>query len=318
MDNIVQYVLVCLILYVIERTYFFFAVRFRIVDIPHHQSSHKGAIIRGGGIIFYFAYLLWSLMNGFNWYGGLIGLSLLALVSFIDDIKDVDPKVRLICHFVAIILLFYHSGLIKAPMHVIFILVIACVGGLNIFNFMDGINGMTGGYSMVVLLALLYVDMNRVFFCDRNLIIYLLFALLVFNYYNFRIKAKCFAGDVGSLAIGFLIVYLILRLSIKGHSMSWIVMIAVYFVDGVMTMIHRLLLGDNLMKPHKKHAYQIMANELKIPHLVVAGIYMSLQAVSSFVYLIYPTYSTCSVILLILCSLYMFFMKKYYYLHSLK
>lgn len=315
MNNIVQYVLVCLILYVIERTYFFFAVRFRIVDIPHHQSSHKGVIIRGGGIIFYFAYLLWSLMNGFYWYGGLIGLTILAVVSFADDIHDVDPKIRLVCQFVAIILMFYHSGLIRTNPHVIILLAAVCVGSLNIYNFMDGVNGMTGGYSLVVMMALLYVDVYHLHFCETNLLVYVILALLIFNFYNFRKKAKCFAGDVGALSIGFIVVYLVLRLSLKGHSMSWIAMLSVYLVDGGMTILHRILLRENLMKPHKKHVYQIMANELGMPQLVVSGIYLGLQAVCCAVYIIWPGYPAFFAIFGTLAFVYLAFMKFFYHLH---
>ena len=128
------------------------------MDSPHHQSSHTGDVVRGGGIVFFVAYLLWSFSHDFQWQGGMIGLTVLAGVSFIDDIRDVNPKIRLVCQFVAIILMLYHSGLIRISPHVILLLSFFCVGTVNIFNFMDGINGMTGGYSLVVALALLYVN----------------------------------------------------------------------------------------------------------------------------------------------------------------
>lgn len=310
-----NYIVLFVVLLAFEYAYYLLAKRLRIVDRPHHQSSHKGVVVRGGGIVFYAAYLLWSVMHGFAWYGGLIGLTILVIVSFIDDIHDVSPKIRLVCQFVAIILMFYHSGLIGTNPHVILILSIACVGAVNIFNFMDGINGMTGGYSLVVALALLYVDKYLVHFCDPSLLVYMILSLVVFNLFNFRRQAKCFAGDVGALAIGFILVYLVLRLCLRGQSMSWIAMLSVYLVDGGMTILHRILLRENLMKPHKKHAYQIMANELKMPHLVVSGIYMGLQAVCCVWYIACPGYLTLFLEAGILLTMYMVFMKKYYHLH---
>lgn len=311
----IDYITIGLILFAFESAYLMLASRLRIVDRPHHQSSHTGEIIRGGGIDFYLAFLFWSLLNGIPSIGGLIGVSLLAIISFVDDIHSVNPKIRLICHFLAILMLFYHSGLIRSAPHVVIILSIACVTALNIYNFMDGINGLTGGYSLVVALALLYVNENMVAFVDSDLIIYTILALVIFNFYNFRRKAVCFAGDVGSLSIGFILVFLILRLALKAHSMAWIVFLAVYMVDGGMTILHRILLRENLMKPHKKHVYQIMANELKMPHLVVSGIYMGLQAICCASFIAWPNYWTFCIIIGAMVLFYLLFMKRYYRLH---
>ncbi len=309
------YIAVGIILLAFEYAYFILAKRLRIVDRPHHQSSHIGVVVRGGGIVFYVAFMLWLLNSSFTHITAVMGFTLIATVSFIDDIKGVNPKIRLVCQFVAIFLMFDHSGLIHNSIHVVLILAIACVAAINIYNFMDGINGMTGGYSMVVTLALYYVNQNIVQFFDEHIFLYLILALLVFNVFNFRKQAKCFAGDVGSLSIGFIMVYLILRLSLKGHSMSWIAMLSVYLVDGGMTILHRLLLHENLLKPHKKHAYQIMANELEMPHLIVSIVYMGLQTVCCTIYIIWPGYPAFFVIFGTLIAMYLVFMKKYYHLH---
>ena len=274
-----SYLLIFLLLFAFETAYIQIAIKFNIVDRPHHQSSHKGVVIRGGGIVFFLAFLLWTVANGALLLWGLLGLTVLATVSFIDDIRSVSPMIRLVCQFVAILLMFYHSGLIQTPLYVIFILSVACVGMMNICNFMDGINGMTGGYSLVVMLALLYVNMNVFRFTETSFLLYVIMSILVFNIFNFRSHAMCFAGDVGSLSMGFILVYLVLRLALNGHSMSWMIFLVVYGVDGGLTILHRILLRENLMKPHKKHAYQIMANELKMPHLQVSLIYMGIQAV---------------------------------------
>ena len=309
------YLLAGLILLALEIAYMKVAVRLRIFDIPHHQSSHLGVVVRGGGIIFYIAFLLWSVVNGFPFIWGLLGLTVLATVSFIDDIRSVSPIIRLVCQFIAILLMFYHSGLIQTAPHVICIMSVACVGMMNICNFMDGINGMTGGYSLVVMLALLYVNVNVFHFTETSFLLYVIMAILVFNVFNFRSHAKCFAGDVGSLSMGFILVYLVLRLALNGHSMSWMIFLVVYGVDGGLTILHRILLRENLMKPHKKHAYQIMANELKMPHLQVSLIYMGMQAVCCAWFIAFPNYYTFFAQIIILSAAYLLFMKKYYHLH---
>lgn len=310
-----EYLLVGILLLALEMIYMKAAVKLKIFDLPHHQSSHSGVVVRGGGIIFYIAFVLWSVSHGFHWGGCLLGLTILASVSLIDDIHNVNPKIRLFCQFVAILVMFYFSRLLDNSPHVILLLAIACVGTVNIYNFMDGINGMTGGYSLVVSLALLYVNEYHVQFAPRSLIIYVIIAIIVFNVFNFKRHAKCFAGDVGSLSIGFILVFFVLRLALKGHSMSWMAMLIVYMVDGGLTILHRILLRENLMKPHKKHAYQIMTNELKMPHLVVSGIYMGLQAVCCVWYIACPGYPTLFIQIGLLVTLYLFFMKKYYHLH---
>lgn len=312
----IGYVAIFIILLAFEIAYLQFAKRVGIVDKPHHQSSHTGEIIRGGGLIFYFAFALWSVLNGFRWGGGLLGLTILAGVSFIDDVHSINPKIRLICQFIAIMVMFNHSGLMReSSWHVIALLAMACVGAMNIYNFMDGINGITGGYSLVVSLALLYVNKYMVHFAPESLLVYVILSIIVFCLFNFRRQVKCFAGDVGSLSIGFIMVYLVLIVALRGHSMSWMAMLSVYFVDGGMTILHRILLRENLMKPHKKHAYQIMANELKMPHLVVSGIYMGLQAICCVWYIACPGYWSLSLQVGILSVMYLLFMKKYYHLH---
>ena len=318
MTYILQYAAVFVLMLLAELLYFKLAVKYNIIDKPHHQSSHTGVAIRGGGIVFFLAFLLWSVVNGFPFIWGLLGLTVLATVSFIDDIRSVSPIIRLVCQFIAILLMFYHSGLIQTPLYAIFILSIACVGMMNVCNFMDGINGMTGGYSLVVMLALLYVNVNVFRFTETSFLLYVIMAILVFNIFNFRRHAKCFAGDVGSLSMGFILVYLVLRLALNGHSMSWMIFLVVYGVDGGLTILHRILLRENLMKPHKKHAYQIMANELKMPHLQVSLIYMGIQAVCCAWFIAFPNYYTFFAQIIILSAAYLLFMKKYYHLHMKK
>ena len=81
------------------------------------------------------------------------------------------------------------------------------------------------------------------------------------------------------MSIAFILLFLIGKLIIQTEDFSWIILLVVYGVDSVLTIIHRLMLHENIGLPHRKHMYQLMANELKIPHVVVSLIYMAVQSV---------------------------------------
>jgi UDP-N-acetylmuramyl pentapeptide phosphotransferase/UDP-N-acetylglucosamine-1-phosphate transferase len=182
---------------------------------------------------------------------------------------------------------------------------------------MDGINGITGGYSLVVLATLALVN-RKVEFTDMNLIVILMISLLIFCFFNFRKTAKCFAGDVGAVTIAFAVVFMIFLLIIKTQNVLWIMLLVVYGVDTVLTILHRLMLKDNIFKPHRKHAFQLMANELKMPHAAVTSIYMAIQAVVSLglIYLPVNQWVYSVSVILVLCAAYIVFKCKYYHLHE--
>ena len=311
-----DYVLVGVLLLVVEIAYIWLAKRMGVVDRPHHQSSHTGTVVRGGGILFYIAYLVWFIWSGFQMPMIFVGLSILAFVSFVDDIHSVSPKIRQVCQFAAFLIMLYNVHVFSQPLQPLFLLSVACVGVVNIYNFMDGVNGMTGGYSLVAILSLIYVNHFITHFIDNDLLVFVLMAILVFCFFNFRTHAKCFAGDVGALSIGFIILFLILKLFLQEAQLYWMSFIVVYAVDGGMTMLHRTFLGENLMTPHKKHAYQIMANELGMGHLKVSLIYMGLQALCNVWLIANPGNTTLFIQLLLLSVLYLWFMNRYYHLHA--
>lgn len=301
-----------------ELVYLLIAKHLGIVDLPHHQSSHTGAIIRGGGIVFYVAYLLWFVLCGYQFPMIFTGLTIMAVTSFADDVHSISPKIRLVLQFAAMIVMLYETHVFDLSFQNIVLLSVICVGAINVYNFMDGINGMTCGYSLVVLLALLYVNYFNFLFIDQELLYIVLISDVIFCFFNFRKNAKCFAGDVGSLSIGFIVLFLILKLIFRNAHMHWMAFISVYLVDGGLTILHRIMLKENILKPHKKHAYQIMANELKMPHLKVSFIYMGLQAICCFWFILSPENTTMLLQFGLLTFLYLAFMQKYYHLHVKK
>lgn len=308
------YAIMMVLLLVAELFYFKIADKCNIIDKPNERSSHTRITLRGGGIIFYFGALAFFLTNQWEYPWFILALTLITFISFVDDIRSTSQGLRLIFHFSAMALLFYQWGLFSLPWWWILVALIICTGIINAYNFMDGINGITSGYSLVVLAALAYINAEVVAFVEPALIFTVLCAVLVFCFFNFRKKAKCFAGDVGSVSIAFILLFLIGKLIIKTEDFSWIILLAVYGVDSVLTIIHRLMLHENIGLPHRKHMYQLMANELKMPHVVVSLIYMVVQTVVIIGYLYSPDwrylYLLCAILLL--SFVYIGFMRKYF------
>ena len=312
------YFLVFALLLILELIYFLVAGKFNIIDKPNRRSSHTRITLRGGGIVFYLGALVYFLFSGLEYPWFILGLSGIALVSFIDDIRSLPDGLRLIVQFAAMFLMFYQFGILDIrDWWIIIIALIVCTGILNAYNFMDGINGMTGGYSLAVLLPLIYLNTTEQFIDPAFLYVTGL-SLLVFCFFNFRRRAKCFAGDIGSLSMAFLVLFALGRLILQTGDFTYIVFLAVYGVDTVLTICHRIQLHENLGQAHRKHAYQLMANELRIPHVLVSVFYAGLQLLVSLGMVLLPVnhwgYAGAIVTGLSVC--YILFMRRFYPLHE--
>lgn len=318
------YLIIFVLLLAAELVYFRIADKFNIIDKPNERSSHSTIVLRGGGIIFLIGAWVWSAFFGFNYPWFLAGLTLVAGVSFVDDIRSLPDSVRLVAQFAAAAMAFYQLGILHWSMWwIVLVALIVYVGATNVINFMDGINGITAGYSLAVLLPLMVVNMDGGY-VEQSLIVSTVLASLVFCIFNFRPKgkAKCFAGDVGSIGIAFIMLFLLGNVIIKTEDITWLIFLLVYGVDGCLTIVHRIMLHENLGEAHRKHAYQLMANELKIGHVKVTSLYMVMQLAVSlgFIYLC-PDTVLCHWMYLIgalavLAVAYVLFMKKYYHLHE--
>ena len=349
----VTYILIFFLLLMAELIYFRVADKFNIIDKPNERSSHSTVVLRGGGVIFLVATWVWSVFFGFEYPWFLVGLTLVAGVSFVDDIHSLPDSVRLVAQFAAAAMAFWQLGILHWSMWwVVLVALIVYVGATNVINFMDGINGITAGYSLAVLVplalvnangSLLNINLHQSFinqpftsinqpflnsangiFVDQSLVLTTIVAALVFCIFNFRPKgrAKCFAGDVGSIGIAFIMLFLLGNVIMKTGDITWLIFLLVYGVDGCLTIVHRIMLHENLGEAHRKHAYQIMANELKVGHVKVSLLYMALQLAVSlgFVY-VCPDTVPCHWLyfigaLAVLVVAYVLFMRKYYHLHE--
>lgn len=310
--------IVAILLFLLELLYFCIANKFNIIDKPNLRSSHTSITLRGGGIIFLFGAWLYSAFYGFSYPYFLAGLTVIAGISFVDDMRSVPNKFRLVIHFISMFLMFQDLGILNLESWwIVIIALVVCVGIINAYNFMDGINGITGGYSLTVLIPLLYA--NRSFhFIDNNFLWVTIISVLIFCFFNFRKKAKCFAGDVGAVGIAFILLFALGKLIMQTGNFAYIIFLSIYGVDSVLTIIHRIKLHENLGKAHRKHAYQLMANELKIPHTIVSSSYMLLQLLVSFgmMLLSVNNWLYFFIVCIFLCVVYVLFVNKYYYLHE--
>lgn len=183
--------------------------------------------------------------------------------------------------------MFYQLGMFGGfPWWYIIIALIICTGLINAYNFMDGINGITTGYSLAVLIPLLIVCMCTGVgqYIEPAFIIVIILAALIFGYFNYRRVARCFAGDIGSVSMAFIITFIVGKLILATGDLSYLVLLAVYGVDSILTIVHRLMLHENIFRAHRKHMYQLMANELGMSHVLVSTIYVLVQLGISLVF----------------------------------
>ena len=340
------YIIIAVLLVAAELIYFRIADKCNIIDKPNERSSHSTIVLRGGGIIFSLSMIAWSVMMVLQgneiipYIPFLVGLFFVAAISFVDDIHSLPDSLRMVVQIVSILLMFWSINLGSGSMvqgawfwQVVIALVALffCVGATNIINFMDGINGITAGYALAMLVPIALVnnqsricELENGAFIEPSYLIVAIIGVLVFSLFNFRPKgkAKCFAGDVGSIGIAFIILFALGKLMLVTQDVTWIVFFLVYGIDGSMTIFHRIMLHENLGQAHRKHAYQLMANELKMSHVTVSLLYMAMQLVVSlgFIYLCPNTVLAHWIYLIgagiVSAVLYVLFMMKYYHLHQ--
>lgn len=335
MNSYITYLIIAAVLVAAELVYFKIADKCNIIDKPNERSSHSTIVLRGGGVIFSLSMVVWAILmviqgNAIAQYlPFLCGLVLICGISFWDDVKSLPDSLRMAVQIISILLMFWSMGLYTAADSwlwkavIVVVALFFCVGATNFINFMDGINGITAAYSFAMLLPILLMNRGLGFIEESYLIVAIL-GVIVFSIFNFRPKgkAKCFAGDVGSIGIAFIILFALGRLMLATKDVTYIVFFLVYGIDGTLTIIHRIMLHENLGQAHRKHAYQLMANELKMSHVTVSFLYMVMQLVISlgFIYLCPNTVLAHWIYLvvagIVLAVEYVLFKMKYYHLHE--
>lgn len=272
----VLYIVVFILLLILELFYFKVADYYNIIDKPNDRSSHSVVTLRGGGIVFYFGAMIYFVSSGCHYPWFFLGLTLMTTISFLDDIFTLSNKIRLIVHFASVLLMAYQLDLFDMPWYYLFSGFIVVVGVINAYNFMDGINGITGCYSLAVGGLLLMVNRYSGF-VEQDLLVFSLLGVVIFMYFNFRIRAKCFAGDVGSVAIAYILLFALGLLILKSGNLIYILFLSIYGIDAVWTILQRLSRRENIFEAHRSHLYQFLGNEAGVNKLLISFFYGFVQ-----------------------------------------
>lgn len=280
MKSLLFYGLGFLILMLAELVYLRVGRQMGWVSIATPRSSHTEEKVIGGGWIFVLAvWLAACFVPGVSWEF-VAAVTFLGAVSFADDLHSLPVFPRFIVQIAAVALMMYsrHYGDFLS----IGWLVLAgffAVATVNAFNFMDGINGITGYYAASILLPLIYLSNSGFYVAAPGLLGLCMTAVVVFCFFNCRKNALCFAGDVGAITMGLLVSCFILSVALATGRTEMAGFVAVYGVDTFCTLGRRILRHEKVTTPHRLHAYQLLSNELGFPQLWVGGTYAILQLV---------------------------------------
>jgi UDP-N-acetylmuramyl pentapeptide phosphotransferase/UDP-N-acetylglucosamine-1-phosphate transferase len=259
----------------IELIYFKIADHYNIIDKPNSRSSHSSITLRGGGIIFPIAILIAGLFGYVSW-AVVLAVVLVAVISFIDDIKPLSQLPRFASHAIAIGLVFYDLNLFTQAIWILPIIFILLIGWVNAFNFMDGINGITVLYAFVAIVSFSFLPINH---DSLPLLITMGLSCCAFGIFNVRKKAKTFAGDVGSISMALFLGYFMIKTILDSGKIGYLLFLSVYGIDAIITIFTRIKKKENIFEPHRSHLYQYLANELGYSHILVSFIYAGIQLV---------------------------------------
>ncbi len=283
-----SYFIVFLILLLLGLVYHRLALQFDIVDMPNHRSSHVQTTVRGGGILIPSAVILWWLTSDFENTWMVLGLLWVSAISMLDDIYTLSSKLRFGVQFLALSMAFYDLGVFdKTDWTTLPLLYFIGLGIINAINFMDGINGITGLYALVFLGSIWAVNEYLPVF-NEELVQYVIMAILVFLLFNLRSKALMFAGDIGSISIAYLMIYMLTQWYLAEHSWVIVLFLLIYGVDVVATILNRLKNRENISQPHRSHLYQLFVNQAGHQHVNVALVYALLQLAVNFYFFVFP------------------------------
>ena len=284
--SIAYYILITAVLIIGIIIYLKMAEKWSIIDQPNSRSSHLVVTKRGGGIIYLIALVIYMISSNFNMPSIIICGLLLGIMGFIDDVKNLDFKIKLIFQCLTIGYFLSTGSYNGLEWYLLILMFFLIISSINILNFMDGINGLTILYSLSFLISFYIINAHIIAFTDSNFLLIVILSNLIIGYFNIRKKAVCFLGDVGAITMGFIYAVLTITLIVKTNSLSPLILFLVYFLDSGWTIVERLLAKENIFHPHRKHLYQLLVNEYKLSHLLVASIYFSIQALINITWLL--------------------------------
>lgn len=298
-----------------------------VIDKPSTRRLHQTNTPRGGGLSVVLVLLIlgsmfdyFILKSSTGYFKLLPPLLAISAISFLDDIKNVHPLLRLIVHTlcasVAVSLFLrpmtLSHGILPIFVDAIFA-IIGLVAFLNIYNFLDGIDGITAIETIhlsTTILLLCYLQYDLII--SVNLIITVITILLAcsisFLIFNWH-PAQIFIGDIGTISIGFLIGICLLLISASSSNLFVASVIAslYYLADGILTILIRFINGEKIWKPHLKHFFQIaikngMMNSQVIWRIIICNFCLMIFSILALHYPVQASICACAVVSLTLRS----------------
>jgi UDP-N-acetylmuramyl pentapeptide phosphotransferase/UDP-N-acetylglucosamine-1-phosphate transferase len=232
------------------------------IDKPNNRSMHSVPTPRGGGLAVLTPLLLMYAISlgGFMDGNIVLGLLLVAIVSYIDDRRSLSSRLRLVVHVIAACVLVLPQG------HSLYIGIGLClltVWCINLYNFMDGIDGLAACMGVIGFLTMYFVNLHNGQSQLASINSIVGFSCLGFFMFNFP-PAKIFLGDVGSASLGYLMAVAIAPTPAGGLSNSWLPLLifAPFLLDATFTITRRALAGEKIWEAHRSHLYQRLALRL--------------------------------------------------------
>jgi Fuc2NAc and GlcNAc transferase len=272
------------------------ALKKKIISIPNERSLHDSPTPIGGGLAIIITWYsgisilyYYGLIENNLYYALLSGI-LLTVISLIDDVFELKPLIRLLVHFFTALAAFYFLGGLRQliipsiDIDYRFILyplaVVGIVWFINLFNFMDGVDGFASLEAIIICLLMFLLSGSII-----NLV--LIASVAGFLYWNWP-KAKIFMGDVGSTQLGFILVVL----GIYAHNtyqfsiLNWIMISSPFWFDATLTLFRRWKNGEKLGQAHRKHTYQRLV-KAGLSHFQVNLFLLALNLIVVIMILIY-------------------------------
>jgi UDP-N-acetylmuramyl pentapeptide phosphotransferase/UDP-N-acetylglucosamine-1-phosphate transferase len=284
--SITYYILIVLFLIGGMIGYLKLAEKWSITDKPNSRSSHNYITKRGGGVLYLLGFIIYLYFSEFNNQFIITTAFLLGTIGFIDDIKNLNFKIKLLLQVIILSVFIISQNYLLLEWYVIFLIFLFILGSINTYNFMDGINGLTILYSLSFLISFLLINNYFIDFTDNNLLLILIICNLIIGVFNVRKQAICFLGDVGPISMGFIFSILCVTLIIKSNDFSPLILFMIYGIDSGWTIVQRVIAKENIFLPHRKHLYQLLVNEYQFPHLRVSFIYFMVQITLNLIWLL--------------------------------
>jgi UDP-N-acetylmuramyl pentapeptide phosphotransferase/UDP-N-acetylglucosamine-1-phosphate transferase len=254
------------------------------IDRPNSRSMHSAPTPRGGGLAVLAPLLLMHAISLGRFMDGniVIGLLLVAIVSYIDDRRPLSSRLRLVVHAIAACALVFPQG------HSLYIGIALClltVWCINLYNFMDGIDGLAGSMGAIGFLAMFYIALETVDVELAAICSTISFSCLGFLIINLS-PTKLFLGDVGSASLGYLMAMVIVSRAHNGDEFSSdfrtaLLVFAPFIFDATFTILRRALSRQKFWEAHREHIYQRLALRIGATKALLCYIAAMLACVSA-------------------------------------